>query len=536
MTAIYLREFENVARLSWSMWNRDPASPSYGSFDRLYWGWKFKDISDASLQAGVVLALEYARRRGATATLPDVVEGFARFCRSIQHPNGSFDQCYPNEHTPGVVYDLLSALRYVRNSGYLGTQGKAELTEVIERAVHYAVRSDELHGEVANHLANYAYELYAYADETGSPEAKAKADGYVNRLMAGFDREEGWFNEYNGADLGYQTRCMRYLAKMAQLGRDDLWEVLERAARFSQALLMPDGSAHPMLGVRSTALVYPSAFEILARRDSRHAALASAVRKGWERAAAPLPTWLDFPNALRLAEDARDALDNAAKLEPDVEKISQASVSADFPRAGLHVRRTPDRAVYVSSRLGGVVVAYRRNEQGNWQLGFEDSGYQLEPIQSGPSLVSRSPDAALEVSLQPGSIEVHAEFVQSLHEELTPLKQLLLRVLNLTVLRSQRAGDVFRRLVVRRLMTGVRSTGVVLKRRIQFEPLQIEDRLEGRIPEGLRLFRVRRLTSTHMASSRYFQDQELDLAVSQWRVEIQRPAPDGRLPAQSPQS
>ena len=29
--------------------NREPASPSQGSFDRKYWGWKYKDFGDATL-------------------------------------------------------------------------------------------------------------------------------------------------------------------------------------------------------------------------------------------------------------------------------------------------------------------------------------------------------------------------------------------------------------------------------------------------------------------------------------------------------
>ena len=41
------------------------------------------------------------------------------FCASIQHRDGSFDQCYPVERTPGVVYDMLPALTYVLRSPHL---------------------------------------------------------------------------------------------------------------------------------------------------------------------------------------------------------------------------------------------------------------------------------------------------------------------------------------------------------------------------------------------------------------------------------
>src|SRR6185295_11105714 len=101
------------------MWDREPASPTYGSFDRPYWGWLFKDFGDATLQYAVRIAVEYARRRDLTANLPALLAAFAGYCKRIQHSDGSFDQCYPHERTPGVIYDILSTLTYVRDSPFL---------------------------------------------------------------------------------------------------------------------------------------------------------------------------------------------------------------------------------------------------------------------------------------------------------------------------------------------------------------------------------------------------------------------------------
>ena len=105
-------------------------------------------------------------------------------------------------------------------------------------------------------------------------------------------------------------------------------------------------------------------------------------------------------------------------------------------------------------------------------------------------------------------------FVQSLHEDMSPPQMLLLRTLNLTVLRSQWIGDIFRKLVVRRLISGRRSLGLSLSRRIAWpdEGITIQDRITGSdkiLPVGARLFRCRRITGTHMASARYFTLSEL---------------------------
>jgi hypothetical protein len=58
--------------------------------------------------------------------------------------------------------------------------------------------------------------------------------------------------------------------------------------------------------------------------------------------------------------------------------------------------------------------------------------------------------------------------------------------------------------------------------------VRIRDRIVGGPPDaGAQLFRCRRVTGTHMASARYFQEQEIELG-SAWRERVAWP-PDGVL-------
>ena len=112
---------------------------------------------------------------------------------------------------------------------------------------------------------------------------------------------------------------------------------------------MPDGSPHPMLGCRSTALLYPSSFELLAEHDAAFIRLAESVRYGWEYGHVPLPSILDFGNAIRLADDALDAA-QAWKRRPD--PVSAPSPSregwSDYPNAGIKIHRSKSRIVYIA--------------------------------------------------------------------------------------------------------------------------------------------------------------------------------------------
>jgi hypothetical protein len=523
--ADYHTEFELVARSAFAMWNREPASPTFGSFDRPYWGWLFKDFGDATLQYAVHLAVEYARRRGLTSTLPDLLEGFVDHCRRVQRADGSFDQCYPHEGTPGAVYDILSTLTYVRDSPFLTSpRAKQDLDRVLGAAVRFCLRSDEGHGRIANHLAEYSFELLHYAHRGADQAAEKLGLAYLERTLALFNPEEGWFLEYNGADAGYQTRCLRYLVKIAALtGRDDLWKCAGRAAGFAEQMLMPDHSIHPMLGVRSTALLYPSGFEGLAARDPRFASLAARVRRAWETGVVPLPSGLDFANAIRLADDALEAHDSRTASRQEGAEPTLPDGDADFPAAGISIRRRPDLIVYVAHGLGGSVVVYAKDAGGQWRLCGEDSGY-LFRADGGQGWATRLPGSGTLVRASPDRVDLHAKFGKVLHEELTPPKFVLLRVLNFTVLRVPWIAELFRKLIVRRLMTGAKSFAVTLEREvlIGIKQVRVSDRVS---PQGARaagqLFRCRRLVANHMASSRYFQEAELAPTALGWAEQIE---------------
>jgi hypothetical protein len=514
---VYQQEFERVAEQALGRWNRDPASPSFGSFDRAYWGWKYKDFSDATSQYAISIVIPYACGLGRADGLVPLLEGFVRYCATIQHRDGSFDQCYPYEAAPGVVYDILSSLLEVR--GLLESSPVVRtLDDVIDRAVAFALRTDERHGEIANHFAQYAHELLHHSALTGDPRTGALGHAYVERTLHLFNPGEGWFREYDGPDPGYQTRTLRYLTKLAELLDDStLWEVASKAATFVGLLLMPDNSIHPMLGARSTALAYASGFERLAARDPAFEPLADGIHEGWRSGAVPLPSRLDFSNAIRLGRDAWEAgqLRVARTPSKDAPGETKAVAAATLPKAGLTILRRPSSRLYVGHGLGGVVVAYARREGASWRLAYEDSGYLYRTKES--AWLNRIPGAGTMLEQSASHVLLRAVFFEVLHEELTPPRLIALRTLNLSVLRSRVAGDLLRKVVVRRLMTRRRALPAMLVRRIELDgdALVITDTIEG-LPAPGDLYRCRRVTGTHMASSRYFQPQELESLPLGW--------------------
>jgi len=521
---IYREEAQRMAQLCFASWNREPASPSFGSFDRQYWGWKKKDFSDSALQAAVSLCIRFVESWGSVTSLPAWLDGYVAYLEKIQHGDGSFDQFYPHEHTPGVVHDMLSALLFVLRSAHLGANAKRRLESVIRRAVAYTLGAKEDHGEIANHFAGYAWELIHYGSVMKDADAMRVGRTCLARTLSLQHSAEAWFREYDGADAGYQTRLLSFLTRIAVLIDDAaLWDICVRGARFVEMLLMPDNSLHPMLGVRSTALIYPSGFERLAVRDPAFVALADRIYAAWAGGGAPLPSMIDMENGIRLAEDAFEASELRARRVAAA-PAAATPVSFDVVEAGLHGRALGGSQLYVASKLGGVIALYEAGV-----LAAEDSGYLIRRGDGTRWLTRRAGGGRLVESSDTHMI-VEADFVQSLHEDLVPVQMLLLRFLNLTVLRSQWIGDVFRKLVVRRLISGYRSLPLTLRRRISWNSdLIVEDSF---IPgpgmtdwKDVRLFRCRRITGNHMASARYFTLSEL--GGGPWLEEVSLPVPQG---------
>ena len=232
-------------------------------------------------------------------------------------------------------------------------------------------------------------------------------------------------------------------------------------------------------------------------------------------------TQLDFGNAIRLGDDALDAANAccetlAASVQPDLPQ------SVGFERAGILVRRTASLVTYISSDLGGVVVSYHRNSAGGWCLVREDSGYLLKSQNKTDSWLTRVPGAGKLMSNTPERVVIEAQFYRSLHDDLTPMRMVALRLLNLTLLRVQWIGDLFRKFVVARLMGDREVLPLTLTREIQFsvDTVTIRDRIVSRGTLGgvgdSALYRCRRVTGLHMASARYFQEQELKDVGAPW--------------------
>lgn len=248
-----------------SLQDRNPLSSCYGSFDRKYWHQRFVDFSSASLQQGVEsLALLYDLAPPNhpffhNGQLIEWIEASVRFTESIQNRDGSFDEWYVGEHGwAGPTSYILNSLyeAHKRTGHHWSTQTKTQLTNIFYRALPFLTQYEET-DVLSNHQALALLTLAQSSEILQDSRPPKSYDLLWQRFLSFFNNHEGWSLEYDGADPGYQTATLSFLARLHRLNSSkEIEDTIEAQLNFLSHFVYPDGSFAHGLGSRSTSNVF----------------------------------------------------------------------------------------------------------------------------------------------------------------------------------------------------------------------------------------------------------------------------------------
>jgi hypothetical protein len=448
--------------------DRNPFRPTYGSLDREYWHYRTSSFPSEMYQEGALpLALVYATRLPGNGwhqnpRVKELAVAAIRFAARASHADGSCDDYYPFERALGAaVFSLQACARAYQ----LLDLDDAQLLSWFRRRADWLLAHEES-GHLANHHALAALGLVRMAQITGDRQYGQAAEATIEKLL-GWQSDEGWFEEYGGADPGYQTVTIDCLAKIRQLtGSPRLDEPLRRAVAFARLFLHPDGSYAGEYGSRGTYHFYPHGMELLAATDPAAADLADGFLRSL---AAGVQGHFgdDRMYAHRLGNLLEAYVDwSPTRPAPEVE---QGPVVTYLSGAQLLVRRDAQEHTVVSAARGGVFKHFAAGHEP-----VTDAGLIVETTE-GRLAVSQSHGLAraIEVALpqsSPGESEGYVSVAGPLHwcrfETVTPWKQ---AILHLGMwLAGRWCRTLVRWLLQRRLITGRRECPVRLTRRFEF--------------------------------------------------------------------
>jgi hypothetical protein len=509
---------ESTPRLL-SQLDRESLSPTRGSFDRDHWSWKFRDFPVVLLQASLIPLswLFTTRLDGNVYYGNEQLLTWMRYgLESLldrQHRNGAFDTVGPNtqDHgiTLGVVYNLATVERTLGDRLPAALRGR--IAESIQRACQFAARTAEDYAFISNHHALYALGWHRAGRLLGDASLTARADDTISQIIA-HQSSEGWYLEYGGADPGYESLGIHYLA-VFQRDRPTaaLLSSLTRAVDFYTNFVGPDGSVGGGYGSRDTHLWYPGGFELLGTEIPAAASIAGFLRARLDRLNVVTPRNVDAHNLPTLTASYCVALE-AIAAGPAQGELPALPCEAPqpmrvFPKSGLVVAGTPHYRAVANLRKGGMVVVF---DAASGSILHEDAGYVIGA--SGQHWTTALIAEPTQVQQGDGHVQVSTAFLRANREVLTPFKFLVLRALNLTLFRSVWLGATIRNLIIAQIITGRKAGPYRIVRRIEFgdDRVTVGDEVVA-VGSGAatHVWRPRTYQAQHMGSARYFHPREL---------------------------
>ncbi len=486
--------------------DRNPYRATYGCCDRQYWHYRTSDFpSEMHQEACWPLALAYTHelpgnRWQGEPRVRELAIAAMRYSARSCHRDGSCDDYYPYERALGAAVFLLAAAAQTYRLLDLDDD---EICAWLQRRARWIATHEES-GRLSNHHALAALGLLHTAAITTERRYRQAAEERLHRLLT-WQSDEGWFDEYGGADPGYQTVTLDCLVQCRRLlAAEWLDEPIARGVRFCRLFLHPDGSYGGEYGSRGTYHCYPHAFELHASHNADAAGLAdgflTSLATGKQAAFED-----DRLVAHRLGSLIGAYLDWSPTRPQPHENIGDPI--RHLPQARLLVRRTSQTHTIVSAARGGVFKHFSESHC------VTDAGLIAE-LEDGRVVVSQNHNLSRDVRYSPAppTLTVKGPLHVARFETATPLKFVVLRMGMLLAGRWFRT--LVRRLLQRRLITGRREGPLMLTRTFELLPdgrLRVSDFIEltdSRV-------RVRRMSfgvdhqAAYVAASGVYQDAVL---------------------------
>ncbi|MEQ8820374.1 MAG: hypothetical protein RLY93_09015 [Sumerlaeia bacterium] len=490
------------------MVDKNPLSRTYGCFDRSFWHYRTMDFPCGMHQEFVLpLALAYKLDMPGNVyygqeRLRELAEAGIDYARKSAYPNGSCDDYFPYERALGALTFSLYAMAEAAIE--LGLNDDRHL-EFLSRRGRWLLGHNET-GQLANHQAFAALALYNVYILTGDQDFREGSDSFKD-LALSWQKDEGWFQEYEGADPGYHTCSISFFAKLWQKSRDEaLLEPLERAIKFAHNFMHPDGSYGGEYGSRNTYHFYPHGFEVMANRVPE----AGQIVETYLQRALPERRRYYNDDDRMAAHYVYDWMQAWRDYTPDRQptiSLPQSTETHWFPEAQILVVKTPHYHAVAAANKGGVFKAF--DAQGAIA---SDTGLTAER-EDGTVVVTHIVDDnnKVQVGEDRRSLEVRGVFQKRSQPLPTPAKQIVFRVLLLTIGRFN--ANLVRSLLQKILITGKNRQPIAFRRRLAFQDDGIEIIDEIKVQEsGVKFQRVAAgsdQTSIYVANSNVYQDSVL---------------------------
>lgn len=434
MQSPYLADILLSSRRVLTLMNRNPFDSTSGSFDRGHWHFKTSDFTSATFQMGVGILAKLWALEGSeyfkNKTLLDWIELGISHLERIQHSDGSFDEWYVNERgwagpTGYIMNACLDCYELVGLE--ISSDAKNTLEKVINRGVDFLKYSNEGH-MIANHVAIVYLPLVQAMHLLKRTDLDERVNELKDVLVESWNEDEGWSLEYDGADPGYQSGTMSFLAKTLKYDdRPEIRNICERSLDFISYFAFPSGAVGGALGSRHTVTFFCAGIEAL-KSVPLGARLSSYVRDGLLSGNQVLSSDLDDHYLIYRLYEFLDAhfywssVKASEEGELPFEKGMNASFEKTFNSANLFIKANKDYYIGMALNKGGAIRIERPSDG---EILLVDGGVLAK---KDGKVFSSLACAETQWKVESESVRVQGQLVDVTSKEFSPLKFILFRL------------------------------------------------------------------------------------------------------------
>lgn len=507
----------NYAPKVLSLLDKGEFSPTYGCFDRNFW--HYKTVTDypsstyqqcslflAHLYASYLPGNDYYHQQEILQLCLASIDYWVK----IQNNDGSFNEWYPNEHshvaTAFTLYAITESLLLLKPE--IDDSSLIKYHPALLKAVKWLANNPDR--IVTNHTAGALTAIYNTYLLTNEKSLLDDVDESIH-ILKELQSQEGWFNEYYGADIGYTSVSIDYLAKYYDKSGDErVLNLLEKAITFLAYFMHPDGSSGGEYGNRNTKYLMPTGIHLLAKYFEPARFVLDNFYYGFRRGTQiTLDNVDDRYFSFFFAPNYIEAAVQFAKLKEenltfDRERFTYHSHI--FSQAGIVVKKTPNYYFVCNFKKGGVIKLF--NSDG--RLLYSDSSYFIKfannKLASSQTLtpnldyyIDNSEEDEVEIKFESPFIWVNTSL---------PLTKILIpfRIFNYTFGYFHFIMDYFNNHIKKKFISKPKPAPLTIKRNISIKNnvLTIEDAISKKIDLKVASIELpASKTNLHVPSSRY---------------------------------
>lgn len=359
---LYYTQILNASQRLFTALDRDPDSPTFGSFDRDYWHYKIRDFSSivlhqAALSIDSLYHWSYEKNIFfMKPVLKHWVSGSLNHWCKTQLKNGSFNEYYPYEEGyPPTAFSLYATTLLVLEKKYTSKN----ILEHIEKASSWILNHPEL--EASNQEAIGLCSVYL---ASLIPGVKINKSTLLYRFSLFFasQSDEGWFPEYNGPDIGYLSVTIDALWDYYKHSQDErALQAMKKACDFIELFITEQGNIPVMINSRNTDYIVPYGIFNLALHDNQHKSL---FYKILNKITAPynfLTTTDDRYLCHYIYTSAIRAINALENLKCSGNITLKKGATQNLIKSGIFIYIVNQYIFFINYRKGGIVYLYDAN-------------------------------------------------------------------------------------------------------------------------------------------------------------------------------